>query len=293
MAAAAQFLLSYDGADAARHEIDFYDVAEALLGFQRSLAITTHLVLNGKVITQAPALKGAVIRAVPPRAGSWEFLAHVIVIGGAAYKLGTTPKDSPIGHLVFSAYDYIIKSLTGVHVDFDKSLGAQIAEQKKFGIELPKIGQGHLDAAAEKCEKAIADMHRPMIRNETALFARVTSVQGHTQYEVGTRLDAATFEHLAFTLRSESVSSIRGRVAGYYSASFKGRLYVQDLGRTVPFELMTQVRGNKVLRAITDSLTINTLDPGNTQDGFLSVQAFELRSRAGVLKALQIVFVST
>jgi len=46
-----EFSLSFEGDRADRHELDFYDAAQAMLGFQRSLAITTHLVLNGKVIT--------------------------------------------------------------------------------------------------------------------------------------------------------------------------------------------------------------------------------------------------
>ena len=61
MDAIAGFTLSYEGEAADLSLIDFYDVAEALVGFERSLAITTHYVLNGSVITQAPSLKGAQI----------------------------------------------------------------------------------------------------------------------------------------------------------------------------------------------------------------------------------------
>jgi hypothetical protein len=69
--------LSYIGAEADEHELDFYDASVALIGFQRSLAITTHLILNGEVITQAPALKGARILALPPEEGSWKIKAAV------------------------------------------------------------------------------------------------------------------------------------------------------------------------------------------------------------------------
>jgi len=71
------FTLSFEGRDTDRHEIDFYDVAQALIGFQRSLAITTHLVLNGEVITQAPSLKNARVFATPPEEGSWKILATI------------------------------------------------------------------------------------------------------------------------------------------------------------------------------------------------------------------------
>ena len=75
-----QFELSYKGNDSDDHEIDMYDVSQALIGFQRSLAITTHLVLNGNVITQAPSLKGAKIYTFPAEEGSWKIHAGILGI---------------------------------------------------------------------------------------------------------------------------------------------------------------------------------------------------------------------
>jgi hypothetical protein len=53
-----EFELVFKGGRADEGIIEFYDVARALTGFQRSLALTTHLVLNGEVITQAPSAQG-------------------------------------------------------------------------------------------------------------------------------------------------------------------------------------------------------------------------------------------
>ncbi|GEM_PF-3603819 len=58
---ALEITLSFDGASADDNVLDLYDGAQALVGFQRSLAITTHLIVNGEVITQAPSLKNAQI----------------------------------------------------------------------------------------------------------------------------------------------------------------------------------------------------------------------------------------
>ena len=91
-----QFELSYTGADADDHEIDLYDVSQALVGFQRSLAITTHLILNGEIITQAPALKGAQIFAFPSEDGSWKIKAGILVLGTAAYHIATAPNNTPL-----------------------------------------------------------------------------------------------------------------------------------------------------------------------------------------------------
>lgn len=73
-----EFTLSYEGEEADDHAIDFYDVSQALVGFERSLALTTHLVINGTIITQAPALHGARIIAIPAETGSWKQTAVVV-----------------------------------------------------------------------------------------------------------------------------------------------------------------------------------------------------------------------
>jgi len=87
---------SFSGSRADQNEIDFYDVSQALVGFERSLALTTHLILNGKIITHAPALKGAEIFALPPAEGSWKLSAAILVAATGVYHLGTAPKDTPI-----------------------------------------------------------------------------------------------------------------------------------------------------------------------------------------------------
>jgi hypothetical protein len=114
--------LSYAGAEADHHELDFYDAAIALIGFQRSLALTTHFVINNEVITQAPALKGARILAIPPEPGSWKITAAVIVGISGLYKVGTAPIDTPLGNIVNSAYDYVISTTLGFHVDYKSTL---------------------------------------------------------------------------------------------------------------------------------------------------------------------------
>ena len=111
MAEAVKFTLAYLGQDADRHEIDFYDLAQALIGFERSLALTTHLVLTGEIITQAPYLTGAKIVARPPQSGSWEFVALIYLIGRGVFKLGTAPRDTPIrGAFTYRTLDVQFRS---------------------------------------------------------------------------------------------------------------------------------------------------------------------------------------
>jgi hypothetical protein len=94
---ALEVTLRFRGQTSDQHAIDLYDVSQALIGFERSLALTTHLILNDEIITQAPALKGAKIFARPPNAGSWELTAAIVVAAaGALYKLGQPQKIRPL-----------------------------------------------------------------------------------------------------------------------------------------------------------------------------------------------------
>jgi hypothetical protein len=78
MAEIANFTLKYSGALADDSRLDFYDVSQALIGFQRSLALTTHLVLTGEIITQAPSLDKAQIFLDTPEPGSWKITAIIV-----------------------------------------------------------------------------------------------------------------------------------------------------------------------------------------------------------------------
>jgi hypothetical protein len=145
------FTLKYDGADATAHNIEMYDVAQALSGFQRTLALTTHLILNGDVITQAPALTGAQIYALPPEEGSWQIVAAIV---GGLWVLGQAQQNSVLGHLATSAYDYVINESLGFHVDFTKTLGQQYEEAKKAKLNLPEVHQSKFDSVIEKCDSS-------------------------------------------------------------------------------------------------------------------------------------------
>lgn len=175
MTDAIAFTLSYEGKRTDQHQIDFYDAAQALIGFQRSLALTTHLILNGEIITQAPSLKGATILAIPAEQGSWKWTAIIVCTGQLLYQLGTAPRDTVVGNLISSAYDLVISESLGFHVDFERTLGAQYEEYKRQNPDAKPITQSKMDSLVEKCEPALRQIHRPIVESESAAIATITA----------------------------------------------------------------------------------------------------------------------
>jgi hypothetical protein len=282
--------LSFTGGLSDDHEIDLYDGAQALVGFQRSLAITTHLILNGEVITQAPKLKGATILSRPPEDGSWKTTA---VIATTIFTLGTAPKDTPIGHLISSAYDYVVSESLGFHVDYDKSLGQQIEEHRRANPDslVPALRETQFDSVIEKCETALRDLHRPIVFSETAHQGRIIERRGSTEKPIGPPLDWNTWGYIAHTHQTDTPQIFEGWVSSYNMNTFKGRIYINKEGRPIPFQLSEEVRGVVSVGLITSSLTMNArqrlIDTGKRY-----FSAFRNETSNGRLKSLLILRIS-
>jgi hypothetical protein len=253
------------------------------------LALTTHLVLNGEIITQAPSLKGAQVLAQPPDAGSWKITA-VIMTG--LWTIGTAPKDSPVGNLVSSVYDYVISESLGFHVDYGKTLGQQIEEHKAKGVTVPKIEQHKLDSLIEKCTSAITDIHRPIIKTRTASEAIITSRTDNEDVRVGQTLNADTYEYIHEVFSDDVPVVISGRVSSYNNNTFKGRIYVAAEGRPIAFELSEGSRSTTTVRLVVASLSQNAVKNHGNDWSVVHCLVQRNISRSGHLKSYTILQVS-
>lgn len=281
----------FDGGTADEHAIDLYDIGQALIGFERSLALTTHLVLNNEIITQAPSLRGAKIFAYPSKEGSWELTAAILLLAaGGLYKLGVAPKDTPIGHVIRSAYDYVISNTLGFHVDYDKTLGQQLKQAHEQDRNIEVLPESRFDSLVEKCDTAVREMHRPIYKSETAKSAQLVSRLATDVAQIGPTLTLETYEYIAYTERSKDTVELTGRVSSYNINTFKGRIYVEDYGRPIPFELSENAQDSRTVALITGSLDANAQ---RREDGEISFVAFENHSRSGRLKGLFIVEVTS
>lgn len=287
-----QFELSYSGATSDAHEIDLYDVSQALIGFQRSLAITTHLILNGKIITQAPALKGAEIYAFPSEEGSWKLKAGILILGTAAYHVATAPNNTPLGHLVYSAYDYVISESLGFHVDYNKSLGQLYEEYEEKNIKLPIVREAQLDSVIEKCTAAITEIHRPIYKTKTADIARISTNIDNRDVPLSPTFSFETFQYIIEEYTEEEVVTIWGFVSSYNSNTYKGRVYVPEEERPITFVLAEFVRNEACIQLIVDSLRANALRGFNVEPSMIYCKIQKVTTKSGHLKSYKVLAVS-
>lgn len=283
-----QFTIEFTGSDADAHAIDMYDVSQALISFQRSLALTTHLVLNDEIITQAPSLKGARIYSYPPEPGSWKTTAVIAAIGTGIYNLGTLENNSPLGHLVFSLYDYVISESLGVHVDYDKSLGQLYEESKKKKQDLPIIRESQADSLIEKCSTAIREIHRPIYKSSTATTGRIIGNFSGQPQPLSTNFTLESYDYIHETRLGDKPEIIEGRITSYNTNTYKGRIYVPQFARPVSFELAQNARSAQSADLITTSLRRTALRQPKEDGSTIHAIALLNTSRSGRLKSLTI-----
>ena len=288
----AKFSLSYSGSLSDQNEIDFYDIAQALIGFQRSLALTAHAVINNEIITQAPSLKGAALILLPFEPGSWKVTTVLVAGLAAASHAVTAPRDTPLGNLVSSAYDYVISESLGFHVDYAKTLGKQYDELHPESAHVGSSFQSRLDSVIEKVETAIINMHRPIVYSETAILAQIIATVDGIEKAFEHNLNRQTYEFIDYTDRPSAKDEYVGRVSSYNINTFKGRIFVGEEGRPIKFELAETTRSPSSIAIITNSLTANAQDRTDGR-GAIRFTALKNLSRSGQLKGYYILNVST
>jgi hypothetical protein len=289
-----RFSLAFHGGTAEEHAVDLYDVSQALIGFQRSLALTVHLVLNGQIITQSPSLKGAKIYALRAEPGSWG-IRSLVVMGSIAtglYHLGSLQNNSPLGHLVFSLYDYVVSESIGVHVDFNKSIGQLYEQAHRTNPKLNPVTQTQADSLIEKCDTAIREMHRPIFMSKTAESASITCGIGRHEEPLHTSLTLETYDFIHETHQADVPEVVQGRISSYNANTFKGRIYVPKFGRPISFELSPKARTKLAVRLITSSLHLNAIGQRVALGSVVSATVLRNTSKTGNLKRLTVLQVA-
>jgi hypothetical protein len=252
----------------------------ALYGFQRSLALVTHLAINNEIITQAPSLKNAEILALPAEIGSWKFTAVIAsTLASGIYTVGTASTDTPLGHLISSIYDYTLNRTFGIELYYDKTIRQLLNEKELDTKSIPSPEQ--LNSLAEKAQNSIVDMHRP-IEKGSASKAEIKAQKGPRLVKIGPDMTIGTLSAARDEIEGESVRSFRGRISSYNMNTFTGRVYLPEQKRTIPFELGRDVRDRALVRRVSRSLDENIAGLPDTE-GNIELEGLYYMTRSGEL----------
>jgi len=271
-----EFELVFDGAQAERGLIEFYDASHALVGFQRSLALTTHLVLHGEIITQAPATWGFEILFPAVQTGSWKSKAIVVFSAGVA--VASAGADSPLGQVVTSVYDAALYNVMGFHVDYEKTLQQQYTEH----LAIRSVTPEKIDSLCEKIETSVAEMHRPIVRSKTATRAQVRRCD-RGKKDVGPILSPLTYEFVKQTRPENEETVLLGYVTSYNINTYKGRMFSLEQRRPIPFELEDTAKTKQQIALLTNSQHINGQDR-NSHTALVALRGNRLVSPTGKIK---------
>lgn len=243
-----------------------YDAALALLGTSRSLAIATHLYVNGKVITQAPALKNANIEIKPIRSGSLEF---------------------PLDILIPSAINVRDGVAAAIFWDFVKFLYARTLGRKAPTImpeakaKIDAVG-GAVDAAIDRMSTALIDAHRPISRGaKNAVFV----VGNNNQITI---IDRTSKEFLEEEDVESNLSVFDGSISSFNANSNAGGIFVPDEERVVSFkaapgESLDDLSRKLIARSLAGYIGRQPLN--------VRMRGYAVRTRAGDLKRINAVSV--
>jgi hypothetical protein len=260
----AEFELTFDGGLADEGYLEFYDAARALAGFQRSLALTAHLVINGEIITQAPYASGFALLIPPFRQGSWKSRAKLVI--GTGIALGSVGKDSPVGQIITSVYSYALSETMGFSVDYSKTLQQQFSEQ----LRSRNITESKIDSLCEKIETSVAEMHRPIVISGSAMRGQISRCDQKVQ-DIGPLMSHLTYEYVKQTIHDDDDIGISGYITSYNINTFRGRIFSVEENRPIPFELNESARGRRSVGQVTRS------QHNHGQDPFSASALIELR----------------
>ncbi|MGA1939442.1 hypothetical protein [Arcobacter sp. YIC-310] len=266
--------VSFNGALTNEHKIDLYDVSRSMMGFHRSLAITTHLLINENIITRSTSLKNAYIYTLPHESGSWK-MKIIVGIGGAIGAGLIAPQNSALGHLVFSAYDYIVSESLGFHVDYNKTLGKLYSENKFQNI--PIIQQHQLDMVIDKCTNSIKDMHRPIYKTESANNTIIKGFINDNKIDFTSELNIDTFNYLNEEVLLEDIRSITGVIVSFSATNYSGKIEIPEIDRPINFKLDKEIKLDANFEKLISSLKNKALKNKKVENVTMDVQVIQTK----------------
>lgn len=216
----AEVIIRFEGQKADTGRLDLFDAAESLHGFTRVLNRIAHAFANDDAPrSKVPRPTGVATYIAGAKKGCFETFIDVEFSKQTIEKIGGSV-------VVNNFWDYFT---------YTYSLGVGLEYEPVTPFLKRKVdrNEGNFDEIAADLEGYLAEVHRP-IKSDTASTIEIVRPR------VGTAItmDQATLEYVGTTLRSNLQEYWIGNVTKYNILTGYGRAYIDELGRTVPFNLL-------------------------------------------------------
>jgi hypothetical protein len=254
------FCIKYHYGSAEEGRLDMYDASVSFQGFAKALSITAHALLNdGEIRRKGHRIEGGELYIKPSRKGSFEQVVTFVI----------TNQDA-IGASVAAAAFYDLIKWT-----WSKTL------ELKYIPETP-----HVKRLAERIEPFIGEMEEvleiPLEQAQRPIKKDSDVIISIKRQKLGDviRLDLDTLEKVSLSVDDEVTKGILGNVTRYNILSGYGRLYIDELERTVSFNA-----GDTVSSAKKQLLTWS-LHHAQDQEGAgkLLFDAKSIKTSRGIIK---------
>jgi hypothetical protein len=263
MALELKFVIKYKGGKADSSLLDLYDAAASMHGLAKALAITSHaLVTNGQIRRQADNIPNVNFYLHPSKKGSFIELITIIFEEPAVQAIGASV-------LATAFWDFI-------NFTWSQATGREYKLTEYQTKKIVKENDSFQQDIISALEIPLIQIHRPILHDDNIEIEI-------NRPRVGTILNFNK-DTLDF-VNSKNTSKVRlgviGNVTKYNILSGIGRLYVDDLKRTIPFHC-----ANNLTEAEKNILTWS-LDRSNRSNngGKIIINVDEIRNGRGLIKS--------
>lgn len=259
------FKISYSGASADEGLLDIYDASVSTHGLARALSVTTHAFINdGQIRKRAERVAGAKVYLHPPKNGSFEELVTIIFNDPVVQVVGA----SVITTAFWDFLKWTWSEALGHHHEPETPFVRRLSERVE-----PLIGE-----IGVALESPMASLHRP-IQNAANMEISISRPRVGEMM----RLDHKTMAYVSIREEGEQEEGIIGNVTKYNILSGYGRIYIDQLERTIPFDLDTEVSAVEK-----EFLTKSSHDRNRGLDGKISLKASRILTGRGELKRFKV-----
>lgn len=261
---AAEIVVRYDGLTADYGRLDLYEASESLEGTTRLVNVVAHAYVNdNEVRERLNGPVGAETYFIGAKKGCFEESVEVVFGDDAIRRI----KPSVI---VSNFWDYFACCVS-------VGVGRDYQPHTPMVRRILNKDEAIFEEIAEEIEGPLQKLHRPIKTKgaTTITFARPKAGDILT-------LDRETLEYVNVLDQSETLENWTGNVTKYNSLSGFGRMYVDELGHTLPFRIWRFKENERAHKAAAASLHERVNDEG----GKRKIAGFPVYNSLGRIKRI-------